>query len=253
MSVKILMADGDLEVLELAKATMSSVQWCDLVTVQDGREASNWLQSQKFDGLITADRTPDVDGFELVQCVKHSPLNASIPIVMLTQENDIDTMRRGFKAGVTFFAAKPASRERFYRLFNAVRGAMETERRRHHRLPYRTSVTCTLADEGQSHFVAESIEIGEGGISLRPSRGVQVGQALELEFVMPQVSRPLPAESRKPRTTLFAEREEHALGPQKVRGTVRYVAPDGESMGLDFLGLTPPQRQMIQDYISGGL
>ena len=63
---------------------------------------------------------------------------------MLTGEDDIDTMRRGFKAGVTFFAVKPPNRERCYHLFNAVRGAMETERRRHHRLPYHTPVTCTL-------------------------------------------------------------------------------------------------------------
>ena len=108
------------------------------------------LQSQKFDGVVMADRIPHVDGFELIQHLKDSPLNAGIPIVMLTGEDDIDTMRRGFKAGVTFFAVKPPNRERFYRLFNAVRGAMENERRRHHRLPYHTSVTCTLGDQGRN-------------------------------------------------------------------------------------------------------
>jgi CheY-like chemotaxis protein len=252
MAVKILMADADLAVLELARVAMSSVQWCDLVTVTDGREATNCLQRQKFDGLITAARVPEVDGFELIQRVKESPLNAGIPIVMLTTDDDINTMRRGFKAGVTFFAVKPPNRERFYRLFSAVRGAMETERRRHCRLPYRTPVTCTLEDEARSQFVAESVEISEGGISLRPSGGVEIGKVLELEFLLPQLARPAEQETGKSRKSIFTEAEVSVTGPQKVRATVRYKAPSGESLGLSFLGLTPAQRQVIQQYITGG-
>jgi CheY-like chemotaxis protein len=250
MAIKILMADGDLAVLELARSTMSSLTWCDLMTVKDGREAAKHLQSQKFDGLILADRIPHVDGFELIQHLKDSSLNAGIPIVMLTGENDIDTMRRGFKAGVTFFAVKPPTRERCYHLFNAVRGAMENERRRHHRLPYHTAVTCSLGDLGQNRFTAESVEISEGGMSVRPSGGAQVGQVVELEFLIPQLSRPAHT-VRTSRKALFAEPEEPSTGPQKVRAKVGYVSPSGHIMGLDFLGLNPAQRAAIQRYITG--
>jgi CheY-like chemotaxis protein len=252
MAVKILMVDGDVAVLELARSSTSSVQWCDLVTVKDGREAAKLLQSQKFDGVVMADRIPHVDGFELIQHLKDSPLNAGAPIVMLTGEDNIDTMRRGFKAGVTFFAVKPPNRERFFRLFNAVHGAMENERRRHHRLPYRTSVTCTLADqEVRSHFVAESIDISEGGMSVKPSGGTAIGQILELEFLLPQVSRPAHPVTQKSRKGLFAEHEPHVVGPQKVRARVRNLATSGESMGMDFQGLTANQREAIQHYIDG--
>lgn len=64
MPVKILMADGDPAVLEMARATMASVQWCDLVSVQDGQEASEYLQKQKFDGFIIADQIPQGDAFD---------------------------------------------------------------------------------------------------------------------------------------------------------------------------------------------
>jgi len=250
MSVKILMADGDLAILELAQAAMSSAQWCELVTVNDGHKAAEYLENQKFDGVVLSDQIPHVDGFELIQCLKYSNLNVGIPIVMLTAQDDIDTMRRGFKAGVTFSAVKPNNRERFHRLFNAVRGAMETERRRHYRLPYRTSVNCNLG-EGLRHFVAESMEISEGGISLKPSGGVSLGQIVELELLMPQTPRNTPPETKKARKALFAERDQPVVGPQKVRARVRYIAPGGESMGLDFLGLTGPQREVIQHYIDG--
>ncbi len=251
MAVKILMADGDQAVLELARSSISTLQWCDLVTVKDGREAAELLQSQKFDGVVMADRVPHVDGFELIQHLKDSRLNAGIPIVMLTGGDVIDTMRRGFKAGVTFFSVKPSNRERFYRLFNAVRGAMENERRRHHRLPYNTPVTCSLGDQGRNRFVAESVDISAGGMLVRPSGGAEVGQVLDLEFLLPQVSRPTQPVTQKSQKGLFAERDLPPAGPQKVRARVCYVAPAGESMGLDFQDLTPKQREAIEHYITG--
>jgi CheY-like chemotaxis protein len=252
MAIRILMADGELSVLEMAKAATTSFLWCELVTVSDGREAAKLLSSQKFHGVVMAGHLPHLDRFELIRHLKGSPLNAGVPIVMLTDEDDIEMMRRGFKSGVTFFAIKPPNRERFYRLFSAVRGAMENEQRRHYRLPYHTKVTCTFGDQNQNRFVAETIEIGEGGIAVKPSGGTEVGQILELEFLLPQLSRPSHSGTPKSRKALFAEREAHATGPQKVRACVRYLTPDGEIMGLDFQGLTPAQRQVIQHYIAGG-
>ena len=228
------MADGDPAVLELARASITSITWCDLVTVTDGREAASCLLGEKFDGVVMANRIPHVDGFELIERLKQSVLNARIPIVMLANEDDLETMRRGFKAGVTFFAPKPSTRERFYHLFIAVRGAMESERRRHHRLPYHTPVTCRIGDQGLNRFVAETVEIGEGGMAVKPTGGVEVGQVLELEFLLPQASRPAQSGAQSSRRSLFAERETPTTGPQKVCATVRYITPSGETMGLDF-------------------
>jgi CheY-like chemotaxis protein len=251
MAVKILMVDGDPAVLELARSSTTSVQWCDLVTIKDGREAARLLRTQKFNGLVMADRIPHMDGFELIQHLKDAPLNASIPIVMLTGEDSIDVMRRGFKAGVTFFSVKPPNRERFFRLFSAVHGAMESERRRHHRLPYHTPVTCRPAEqEGRNHFMAESIDISEGGMSIKPSGGIAVGKEVELEFLFPQFTRPAQT-PQKPRKGMFAQQEPELAGLQKVRATVRNIAPSGENMGMDFQSLTPKQREVIQHYIEG--
>ncbi|MDR3677304.1 MAG: PilZ domain-containing protein [Acidobacteriota bacterium] len=251
MSVKILMADGDLASLELAKTTTSLLQWCDLVTFADGREAADCLQTEKFDGLIVAVKVPHMDGFEIIQRVKNSRLNSGIPIVMLTVEDDIEIMRRGFKAGVTFFTVMPPNRDRFYRLINAVRGAMENERRRHLRLPYHTSITCNLGDQGGRRFVSESVDISEGGISVRPSGGVEVGQILDLELLLPQLVGPANPAVKRSRNSLFGGRQAPLTGPQKVRAKVRYKSPSGETIGMDFLDMTPAQREVIKRYIAG--
>ena len=251
MPVKILMADGDPAALDLARSTISTIQWCELVTVDDGNEALDLLNKEKFDGLIIADQIPHVARFEIVQRLKYSPLNSTVPIVMLTERDDVDAMRKGFQVGVTFFAIKPENRRLFQRLLSAVRGAMEAERRRHHRLPYRTPVICRLG-EGRSQFKAESSEICEGGISVSPTGGVEVGQVLELEFLVPRISRPAAVEPPRRRKSLFPQADTTLVELQKIRARVRYLAADGESMGLDFLGLTPSQREAIQQYIAGG-
>jgi CheY-like chemotaxis protein len=228
------------------------VQWCNLVPISDGRDAAKLVESQKFDGIIVADRIPNIDGFELIRQIKDSPLNGGAPIVMLTSDDSIETMRRGFKAGVTFFSSKPPNRDRFFRLFNAVHGAMENERRRHHRLPYRTSVKCALADqEGKGHFIAESIEISEGGMSIKPSGGLTVGQFVDLEFTFPQVNPSAPSYGSRSKKNLFSESGATVTGPQKVRGRIRNLHANGESIGMDFQNLSAGQRQVIQLFIEG--
>jgi CheY-like chemotaxis protein len=208
MSVRVLVVDNEPEVLELIKTTAQALGWCEVLTLEDSQAAARCLQSQKFDGLIVRAQMGDLDGFAVTECARTSPLNAGIPVVMLADDNDIDAMRKGFRAGVTFFAAKPSNRERVYRLFRAVRGTLVTEKRRHHRLPYRTSVVCRWKNHKTGHFMAESLEISEGGMSLTPSGGLEVDQEAELEFVLPQASGPAKPAGEKRNPSLFPAHRE---------------------------------------------
>jgi len=244
------MVDYDPQILDLARAVVDSLGWCEIHTLMDSREAAKRLETEKFDGVIVDVQMPGLDGFELVKRVRAAGPNSGIPIVMFTEVEDLDAMRKGFKAGVTFFMAKPSNREPLYRLLNAVRGAMVMERRRHHRLPYRAAVDCRWSGRGQGQFRAESIDISEGGMSLKPSGGLETGQEVELEFELPQVSAPARPAARARRKSLFAESESVPTGPQKLRARVRYRTPQ-DALGLEFIALAPAYREVIQKYISG--
>ena len=250
MLVRVLVVDDEPAVLELIRTTVQALRWCEVLTLSNSRAAATCLARQKFDGVIVDAHLRDLDGFGVTECARTSPLNAGIPIVMLTDDHDINTMRRGFKAGVTFFAAKPSTRERVYRLFSAVRGTMLREQRRHHRLPFRTSVVCRWKNHEVGHFMAESLEISEGGMSLTPSGGLEVGQEAELEFVLPQASGSAKPAVQKPGRSLFHEPEAALDGPQKLRAKVRYRTPQ-DAIGLEFVSLAPACREVIRRYISG--
>ncbi len=223
MTLRILVVDDEPDILKIIKAMVEPMGF-EVLTFADGREAAQRSTTEKFDGVIVDAQMPNLNGFDLVQHLRASPLNSGVPIVMLTGSNDIETMRKGFQVGITFFLNKPISQGRLSALMNAMRGPMLRERRRHARLPFRATVTCLL--DGR-YLKAESVDISEGGILLDTSGGASVGQELDMEFPISESVLPLRARAK----------------------VVRKEPPNG--MAVQFLGLKPEHRQAIQRYIAG--
>jgi len=243
MGLKILAVDDEPEVLKLIKTMVEPLGY-EVVTLADSREAVRRLEREKFDGVLVDVVMPYLDGFELTRRLRASPLNAGVPIIMITGRNDAESMRKGFSLGVTFFLAKPFTSDRLYNLFNAVRGSMLRERRRHARLPFSTTVQCTFGERGEKRVVSRSVNLGETGMLLEPSGGLDVGQEVALEFLLPQVSEPREAAAGKP------ARPE--AGPRKVRAKViRKDAPD--RIAVEFASLSAEDGEAIQRFITGSI
>src|SRR4029077_9667781 len=121
------------------------------------------------------------NGFELTQLVRASPSNSKVPIVMLTGMDDVGTMRKGFQAGITFFLGKPITKDRVVSIVNIMRGVMLNEKRRHARLPLRTTVTCQLKE---ASFQSQSVNLGSGGMLLETSAETSLGQEIDLKFMI---------------------------------------------------------------------
>ncbi len=252
MPVRILLVDDEPEFLNSVRSVAEPLKWCEVSTLSDSQEAAAFLESEKIDGLLVNARMPRLSGFQLTEAVRKSSLNPNVPIVLLTSENDIELMRQGFRAGVTFFMVKPGSREHIYNLFSAVRGAMDSERRKHARLPFRTRVQCEWGTHGERRFTAESLDISEGGLSLKPSGGLDVGHEVALTFVLPQVFKAEKAQEVKPlRRSMFAQPAETDLtAPQRLLARVCHRGA-GDAIGLEFSNLLPVHRTAIQRYIEG--
>jgi len=167
---------------------------------------------------------PNLDGFALTRKIRSTPPNQQAPIIMITGLDDVDTMRRAFDAGATFFIGKPFSREKIYAIFRTARGAMLAEQRRFARLPYRTSVTCV---RGEERFNATSVSIGEGGMGLESSGTAQVDDILALEFNMPDLKTPI-----------------------KVTGKVQAKEASGRT-SIEFIDSPDAGRDAIREYIYG--
>jgi len=221
--MKILLVDDEPEVCRLLKAMVEPLG-VEVRTSSDSQEAALILENEKFDGIMLDVAMPNLDGFELTRKIRSTPPNQNAPIIMITGFDDVDTIRRAFEAGATFFIGKPFSREKVYALFRTARGAMLAERRRGARLPYRTTVICL---RGEERFNATSISIGESGMGLESSGTAQVDDVLALEFNMPDVKKPV-----------------------KVTGKIRVKEATGRT-SIEFIDTSDAARDAIRDYIHG--
>lgn len=225
MSLKILVVDDEPAVCKLLKSLLEALG-IETLALTDSRAAARRIENEKFDGIVLDARMPKPDGFELTRHVRTHPMNREAPVVMITAWDDVATMRRAYRAGVSFFLGKPVVPEKLYGLFRAARGPMLRERRRHARLPYRTSVMCTFREE---RYTVTSLNISEGGMALESAAGAPLGEILELEFKLPSFSEPL-----------------------KLRGKViRKAQPDRTA--VQFVDLREFEREALQNYIAGKL
>ena len=249
MSLKIMVVDDEPDVLKLIKSIVEPLGY-EVLALADSREAARRLESEKFDGIVLDILMPHLDGFELARRARASSLNGGAPVLMITGLNDIDTMRKCFSLGVTFFLNKPFTYERLYSLFSAARGSMLRERRRYARLPFCTTVECKFGKLGEKHFRAVSLNLGESGMLLEPSGGLEVGQEVVLEFTLPQTRDAQAAAVKGPGKSSFPEPTAPGSGLRTIRAkVVRKALPD--RIAVQFANLTLEDRELIQRYIMG--
>jgi two-component system, chemotaxis family, chemotaxis protein CheY len=222
MSLKILVVDDEPDVLKLIKTVIQSLGY-EVLGLTDSREAADRITHQKFDGIFLDARMPHLDGLGLVRHIRTSATNNSVPIVMLTGYDDVETMRTGFRAGITFFMAKPPEVRHVGNILKLMQDVMLREKRSYVRLPLRTVVTC---HSGGHQFTSASLNISEGGMLLEASGGLEVGRGVELRFSVPS-----------------------SPGILNPRATVIWREPP-DHMAVQFVDLNFEERKAIQGYIA---
>lgn len=221
--MKLLVVDDDPAVLKAIKTQLQTFGY-EVLGLTDSREAAERVEREKFNGIFVDSVMPYLDGCALIRVIRESGSNSSVPIVMLTGYDDVNSMRAAFQAGVSFFVTKPLDQRRLGALLNIMQGSMLREKRSYVRLPLRTVVNCRI---GEHEFKSFSVNIAEGGMLLDTSGGVEVGDEVELIFGLPHVA-PL-------------------LNP---RAKVTRRSPS-DQMGVTFTKIAPEEIKAIRDFIAG--
>ncbi|HPH70676.1 MAG TPA: response regulator, partial [Kofleriaceae bacterium] len=108
-----LVADRDRRTALLVKRILFTLGFRNLDIATSGEEALQFLGERVYDMIITEWDMEPVDGLELVKAIRSAQTDArirrDIPIVMLTAQADVDSVRVARDAGITEFVAKPFS------------------------------------------------------------------------------------------------------------------------------------------------
>jgi len=120
-SASILVVDDDPIILDYVRLHLVTADFDVRIalTVADAMLAI----AQEVPDLILSDISmPNVDGFDFLARLKADPITEKIPFIFLTQQSDVDVMRRGMQLGANDFLSKPIRRAE---LLNAISGRMK--------------------------------------------------------------------------------------------------------------------------------
>ncbi len=148
----------------------------ELVLAESAESAARLARDERFDTIVADTSLPNFSRTGFTRIVRNSKLNSRPPVLLL--------------AGLAANAPRPASpdvrvmakfavRAELPPILKEIARKLASDRRKHRRLSFRTSVNCV---EGTRRFRARSVNLGISGMLLESSLPVETGTGLHLYF-----------------------------------------------------------------------
>lgn len=102
-------------------------QGYDVVTAKDGVDAIEQLENIKPDLMLLDIEMPRMDGFEVLNLVRHHDMHQYMPIIMITSRTGEKHRERAFSLGVSQYMGKPFQEEELLENIDALLLAFESE------------------------------------------------------------------------------------------------------------------------------
>lgn len=104
----------------------------DVIHAENGEEACGIAARQDFDLAVIDLGMPKLDGFGLLEFLRHNPKTADLPVIVATSAGDPQSIERAFRLGASSFVTKPINWAQFihHAQFVARNGEIERELRR---------------------------------------------------------------------------------------------------------------------------
>lgn len=100
--IKILIVDDEKPICDLIDLNLSSAGYhCD--SVQDGLEAVDRIEKEKFDLILLDVMLPGADGYDIMEYIR--PLG--VPVIFITAKHEVKDRVKGLKLGADDYLVKP--------------------------------------------------------------------------------------------------------------------------------------------------
>jgi len=104
---KILICEDDTMTLKALEHRLKKDGY-EIVTAQNGKEASQLIRTEEFDLVLSDIHMPYITGLELIELIRNE-LKLHVPIVMVTRVGLEDTVLEAFELGADDYVTKPFS------------------------------------------------------------------------------------------------------------------------------------------------
>ena len=112
-SQKILVVDDEPTMRMIIERILRQMQFSHVVLASDGKQAMDKLEKEPY-ALVVADwNMPNLSGLELLRAIRANPKLQTIPVLMVTAEDNHQKVLEAIKAGVNHYILKPFTTTQF--------------------------------------------------------------------------------------------------------------------------------------------
>ena len=104
--LRALLADDD-GGIRLTLSALLEQKGYEVIAVEDGMSAVEKLTQNEFSIVLLDIQMPGMDGFAACASIRRLENGRNVPILMLTGQDDTDSVKKAFEVGATDFVAKP--------------------------------------------------------------------------------------------------------------------------------------------------
>lgn len=105
--IKILVVDDSVGIRLAAKKIFKSLGYSNITAVDDGTTALAELKKQPFDLVVADWNMPQMSGVDLLKNMKEDTSLAEIPFLLVTGEENQDSLMEAIRSGISNFMTKP--------------------------------------------------------------------------------------------------------------------------------------------------
>lgn len=107
MSLKILIADDEPEILEIMAEKIAKKEYT-VITAVDGEEAWQKIQSESPDIIVLDLNMPKKNGFEVLQELRKNPPEEKWqPVIIVSARTELEDVKRGLSLEAEHYIVKP--------------------------------------------------------------------------------------------------------------------------------------------------
>jgi two-component system, chemotaxis family, response regulator Rcp1 len=100
----------------IAEALKQAGMGNELMTLQDSREALDYLEDGNPPGLVILDlNLAPLTGFQLLSKIRSNPELAAMPVIVMSGSEDGRDVKKAYELGANCYIVKPSSLEEFLR------------------------------------------------------------------------------------------------------------------------------------------
>jgi two-component system chemotaxis response regulator CheY len=110
-SIKILIVDDFSTMRRIVRNILKQLGFENVDEAENGADAYEMLDNEKFDFVITDWNMPVMDGLGLLKKIRTDPKLKNLPVLMVTAEAEKDKVVSAIQAGVNNYVVKPFTAE----------------------------------------------------------------------------------------------------------------------------------------------